>query len=578
MFLPNLNSIPGTTRVLSQFGGLDLRHGIAPGSFAGMQNLTSDAFPLLASRKKRSLVAKTGPIGGMAAKDALCYVNGKSLFINGNPVDMDLTAGEKQLVSMGAYLVIFPDKKYINTLDPTDRGNLEATWVSEGSVAFSLCTADGSSYNGMVTGAEAPETPKEQQYWLDTSVSPCVLRSYSIAAESWIPISPTYVRLQAQGIGTLFSPYDGVEISGVAADALQALNGAAVLQAVGEDFVVIPGMLEHNVTQDPDQGAVQIARCVPELDFVVEADNRLWGCRYGFDRTGAVVNALYACKLGDFKNWNCFQGLSTDSYQVSLGADGCFTGAVTHLGYPLFFRENCLHKVYGSYPENYKVQTTACRGVAQGSHKSLAIVDGALYYLGIGGVCVYDGSLPEVVSAALGTTRWQNGVAGSLGSKYYIAMSDGEGPGLYVLDTRRNLWHREDALDAKCFCARGESLFCHDGENLWDLAGVTGNPEESVKWVAQTGHLTAADPGKQYISRVNVRLTLENQSISRCYARYDGIGGWEHLGTIRGRELRTVSFPMRTRRCESVELRLTGTGTVRIHSLAITAEEGSGLP
>ena len=46
-------------------------------------------------------------------------------------------------------------------------------------------------------------------------------------------------------------------------------------------------------------------------------------------------------------------GLSTDSYYGNLGTDGKFTGAITHMGYPLFFKENCLHKVYGDYPAQF---------------------------------------------------------------------------------------------------------------------------------------------------------------------------------------------------------------------------------
>ena len=57
-----------------------------------------------------------------------------------------------------------------------------------------------------------------------------------------------------------------------------------------------------------------------------------------------MVNELYACKLGDFKNWNCFLGISTDSYVASVGTDGPWTGAVTYLGNPIFFKETCLHK------------------------------------------------------------------------------------------------------------------------------------------------------------------------------------------------------------------------------------------
>ena len=74
------------------------------------------------------------------------------------------------------------------------------------------------------------------------------------------------------------------------------------------------------------------------MDFVIESGNRLWGCRYGKALNGETVNEIYASKLGDFRNWYCFAGISTDSYTASVGTDGAFTGAVTYMGRPIFFK------------------------------------------------------------------------------------------------------------------------------------------------------------------------------------------------------------------------------------------------
>ena len=68
---------------------------------------------------------------------------------------------------------------------------------------------------------------------------------------------------------------------------------------------------------------------------MIECGNRLWGCKYGLV-DGETVNEIYASKLGDFKNWNCFAGLSTDSYAAARGSDGPFTGAADYLGQPRF--------------------------------------------------------------------------------------------------------------------------------------------------------------------------------------------------------------------------------------------------
>nr|MBQ8243594.1 hypothetical protein [Oscillospiraceae bacterium]MBQ8243599.1 hypothetical protein [Oscillospiraceae bacterium] len=573
MYFPQLNRLKQKAVSITKFAGIDRSGRPADGAFYDMQNLTSDGYPVLQPRNGRQVYAQT-PCGGMLAKDALCYVNDESLVINGYAIDLGLTEGEKQLVSMGAYVVIFPDKKYINTLDYSDKGSLEAFFTSTASVAFSLCQADGGEL-AKTSSPDAPEDPADGAYWLDENTGE--LKQYSAPSESWVSVVSTYVKLETPGIGKDFSVGDEVTLSGIAAEALQDLNTTAVIMAKGNNFLVIPGMVTSATTQDIDQGAVKVERTVPEMDFVIESDNRLWGCRYGFDRAGKIVNELYACKLGDFKNWQVFQGLSTDSYRVSLGADGVFTGAFTYLGQPIFFRENCLHKVYGSYPAEYRLQTTACRGVQQGSHKSLALVDEVLYYKASDGICAYDGSLPVCISQKLGSARYHAAAAGSYGSKYYISMADKNGEyHLFVYDTARRLWHREDNLAVAHFCTRGDALYGADGERIWVLAGAEDSTEQ-IHWMAKFGPLSAEDPYKRYISRIVPRLLLEPGTRVRFLVRYDGKGGWQTLGTVTGSGLRSFSLPMRTRRCDFLELRMEGVGQGKIHSLTLVQEKGSEL-
>ena len=166
---------------------------------------------------------------------------------------------------------------------------------------------------------------------------------------------------------------DALELSG----GPEGVAAVGVAAALGQDYVLLPGLLEREQTV---QTPVRLGRYVPEMDYVIQCGNRLWGCRYGPDRKGQTVNEIYASALGDFRNWQRFQGLSTDSYAVSLGADGPFTGAAEHLGYPVFFREGYIHKIYGSYPAAFRLQSTPCPGVQRGSAASLALVGQLLYY------------------------------------------------------------------------------------------------------------------------------------------------------------------------------------------------------
>ena len=144
---------------------------------------------------------------------------------------------------------------------------------------------------------------------------------------------------------------------------------------------------------------------MPLMDHLISHENRLWGCRYGKDHDGNFVNEIYASALGDFTVWYRFRGIASDSYVLSLGAEGPFTGAAVVGGYPVFFKENSIHKIYGSDPGSYRLQSVGCVGMAPGSHKSAAMLDHGLIYLGTDGFYRYDGSLPRKISKELDDTE-----------------------------------------------------------------------------------------------------------------------------------------------------------------------------
>ena len=344
----------------------------------------------------------------------------------------------------------------------------------------------------------------------------------------------------------------------------QTLNASHVIWDRGEDYQVIPGILDGPV----EESSLKVARKMPEVDFLVESGNRLWGCRYGLSADGQVVNEIYASKLGDFTNWNCFMGLSTDSYAASCGTDGPFTGAVSYLGHPLFFKETCLHKVYGSYPANFQIQTTALRGVERGSHKSLCQVGEVLYYKSPAGICAYDGALPVVVSQALGETVYRNAVAGTDGEKLYLSM---EGPALFVYDPGKNLWHREDELEVRQFVFCRGKLYALTEDKILTMEGAD---EEAVSWMAVTGPLGLTDPDRRYITRLTLRLRMEVGAQLGVFIRYDGVGDWHSLAFLRGRREPCFDLPLRPRRCSHLELKLEGRGDVTLYSLTQTLEGG----
>lgn len=583
MRYPALKDLKAQRQTVDVFKGYNHNLRIGEGEFFDMENMTSDDYPVLSPRKKRGVYAASGIPGGMICKDSLCYVDGKDFIINGYRVEMELSLEEgswpKTLTSMGAYVIIMPDKKWINTMDLSEYGDIEASFRSQGTVTFSLCAATGEAYEGATACPEAPENPQNMALWIDTSATPHTLKQYSTVNAVWVQIATTYVKIAAAGIGKNFGQYDGVRITGIADGALQELCASAVIMARDTDYITVTGIIDTVVTQTAAQGAVTVERRMPAMDFVIESGNRLWGCRYGSGNDGTVVNEIYASKLGDFKNWSCYMGLSTDSYAASCGTDGQFTGAIAHLGYPLFFKENCLHKVYGNYPSNFQIQTTACRGVQKGCHESLATVNEVLYYKARSGICSYDGSLPVEISADLGQLQYSDASAGGHGNKYYISMKE-ERSGqysLFVYDTAKGMWHREDSFRAQSFCSCRGELYAISGGKIIAMLGSGTQDTEPVEWMAQTGDIGLSSPDTKYISRITVRVAMEAGATLEILGQYDFSDRWESLCRLQSDRLQSFSVPVRPKRCDHMRLRFEGSGNVRIYAVTKTVVQGSEL-
>ena len=596
MEYPMLNVKQKSRQMLDSFLGYNHNLRIGENEFYDMQNMTSDYYPILAPRQCRGVYKENLQVNVLIGKDQLCYVDGSALVIGDKRVEMDLSEGPKQLISMGAYVIIMPDKKWINPQCWYDDGNFneadglgcidEEHTINAGiededareQIEISLCTLTGENYSVKWGGAPAEE---DGEIWLDNTSGKPVIKKYSAMQKMWISIPTTYVKLSAMGIGHNLQQYDGVEITGITAPPWYDLNGFHTVWGCNENEIIINGIPNTNSEQEASEALreqITISRKMPIMDFVIESNNRLWGCRYGLNSKGDMVNEIYASKLGDFKNWNSFMGLSTDSYAVSCGTDGPFTGAITHMGFPLFFKENCVHKVYGDYPANFRLQHTVCRGVQKGSENSLAIVGETLFYKAVNGVCAYDGALPVEVSTALGEVCYSGAVACAHSNKYYINMKDAAGKyHLFVFDTAKGMWHREDDLRVDCFCSFGGEIYAATGGKILTLLGTGKADEDAVTWMVESGVIGMSQPDMKYLSRLLIRMALDNRSSVKISIQYDSFGGWEQVCKMEATSLRSFAVPIRPRRCDHFRIRIEGIGNSRIYSITKTIEQGSDI-
>ena len=571
--LPALGNIKTKTDGVTAFAGYNHNLRIRDNEFYDMRNITGEYLPVIASRGRRAGLRKLTKPNGLYAHDRLCWVDGTDFYYNGNVVGQ-VEDSEKTMVRMGAYVLIWPDRVYYNT-HTGEFGSLGAKAVTAGTVSCTLCKADGTAYGDYTVSADAPENPENGTLWMDTSVTPNVLRRYSASSAMWTSIPTVYTMISCTGIGADFAEYDGVTISGLTnAD----LNGDFYLIGRGDDYVIVTALIQAAFTQTE---AVTIERKVPELDYLTECDNRIWGC-------SSARHEIYACALGDPKNWNQFMGLSTDSYAMTVGSAGDFTGACTHLGAILFFKENCIHQLMGSKPANFQLADTGCRGVAKGSERSLCVVNETLFYRSVRDVCAYGAALPSSISSALGMETYRNAVGGALGSRYYVSMTGEDGASsLFVYDTATGVWCREDDANVKWFATLGNELYFLDaGGALWSV-GASGTAEYGdsafaaleapVEWLLETGDMGLDAAYNKYVSGIQLYAECDLGATVCVELQYDGCGAWTEVFRSAPVRRRSLVIPIIPRRCRTLRMRLHGVGGFRLYSIVRKTEAGSDV-
>ena len=221
MRYPILNTYTSQQLWTEQFLGLDKRPRTYDGAFEDMGNMTGEPWPLLSSRKKRGLVAELKQPLGLISLGRLAWIDGSTLYYDGKATRInDLSTAEdmlpKKMVTMGAYILIFPDGVFYNTADPEDCGSVNRLYATEEGeeITYTLCAMDGTDYpQGKTTVSDtAPARPEDGDYWLDTSGETHALYQWH---DEWIGVSSVYVKIAARGIGRGLRVQDTVSLRGI---------------------------------------------------------------------------------------------------------------------------------------------------------------------------------------------------------------------------------------------------------------------------------------------------------------------------------------------------------------------------
>ncbi len=475
-----------------------------------MLNLSTDIYPGITTRRNRGAAEKTFTTPrGIFYKNGLFYIDGTQSYYN-NVSKFTVSAGDKIIVGIGAYIVVFPDKIMLNTSTGTYE-NLEASIT---------------------------------------------------ASATFAPLSSgsVFTKITVSNIGNTFKKGDNVKISECSnAD----YNGTHIITEAGSNYIVISGSLSTSFTDS----SVKFERKIPDMDFVCERDNRLWGC-------SSTNHEAYCCKVGDPKNWYNYETEANNSWAATVGSDGDFTGISKFGTYLIFFKENYFHILRGDKPSNFSLLEKEMPGVRTGCGESIVTIDQIMYYVGMDGVYMYQGAFPTKISRQI-TKTITEAVACQQEHRLYLSCKLDNVQTLLVYDTINKVWTIEDDTKFKFAKYSGGLLHYVGSDNA--LSTIYGTASETINWMYESGDLLGSTIDMKYVSKLKLVFHLPLYSEVQIFMKYDQDPMWEKKGFLRSTKEKTYTFSLIPRRCSKYRLKLEGKGPMKLLGIVIEQQRGSEL-
>ena len=499
------------------------------------------------------------------------------LYYDGKRIDgLQLSPGKKECAYLNGYIVILPDNMYYNVYDGSYgylKGNLTGSFTN--SVYGGFYNSNDSKYysysfthgamlcNGEDIGSEGVMNAIRFGAWS--------------TADTW---SYTYFERTSLDLRDIFNKGDVVYVddSVLSSDRICIREGTyAVLEVLRDALVFETNTFAGaDVNEDMNNGTdskpeydiecVRFTKSMPEMDYLCVANNRMWGCK---------EDTVYGSELGNCFSWERYSGQEIDPVYLESGDIGEFTGCCEYGGYPTFFKENEMYRVYGSTASSFAISKVADYGIKKGCAHSVCTVDSILFFLSPKGVCAYTGGIPAIVSGKLRRVL-SEGIAGTDGKRYFLSADDGDGRKLYVWDTECRVWTSEDLADVPLGVANvGEDLLYMSSEGVMT---TLSKPYESydIELKPKLATIEFADfyeesTASKDLGRIIIRASVAPEYDSlNIFVQYDSDGIWHKAGSIYNQDNRkkVTEFGFFPRRCDHYRIKLECEGKFTLYSVA----------
>ncbi|MBQ7076426.1 MAG: hypothetical protein IJM94_06470, partial [Clostridia bacterium] len=290
----------------------------------------------------------------------------------------------------------------------------------------------------------------------------------------------------------------------------------------------------------------------PHIDYACTDNNRV---------VAVHKNSFYASSLGNYTNWTDFVDAdgnpkATGAYAEELNTPGDFNSITKYNTTVILTKNDMVYACYGNKPP-YRINEVCKTGCIDG--RTIAEVDGYLYWLGRDGIYRFGGGSPRLISHKIGGDFF-SGVAVANGLKYYCCLYDGKSYKMYVYNTQYDFWHVEDSVQYVDLVAKDGIVYglTADGEIVKFDSG-----DERVSWSFTTIDFDFSTEYTKNVAKVYCRLKLYDQAYVNLYIRSNK-QDWYKFASYKADGTNVFQAKAKLKKCDYFTLKVEGVGDAEI--------------
>lgn len=292
---------------------------------------------------------------------------------------------------------------------------------------------------------------------------------------------------------------------------------------------------------------------------------------------GVKGNQIFASKQGDFKEWNVFEQLNTDSWATDVAGAVTFKTIGTYQNHVVVQSEVNMFELYGYKPANFQLQETVKVGSFVHGYVE---INSALYFVNREGIYVFTGGLPRKISGNLDMAI-ESAEVGSDGRRLFASVNVGASYKLFVYDTETGTFYQEDNLRVLQFALHAGYLhaMCNDGKIIIFNANNSHSqtwPPETVEWAFTTTELKEDTSARGGIKTIEIYCEMGERASMNIFVKGDSDPDWAMVKSFDSETHRNLLIPViLSKNCYKIKVE--GRGYVKISSIKRTVQRGGRI-